>query len=697
MKRILFAAIIIILWSNLVFSQEEHWIGDKKLYYGVAYYPETWDEKEIERDIKLMKEVNINVVRMAEFSWSKMEPEEGRYEFEWLHSVIDNLHKNGIDVVLGTPTATPPAWMAEKYPEIFTLNEDGIRRQHGGRRNCSYTSPVYREKSRIIIEKMSEEFGIKPGVIGWQTDNEFHLSKDYSQITRDLFHKWLEKKYGNIDNLNHIWATDLWSQTYNNFSQIPLPRGFESHHTSLRYEWQRFSSEMVDQYQDIHIQAIRKYSDLPITHDGMPGQSLDYVKLFDDLDFMAVNNYHSFEAYNRIQSNYDRMRGYKKGYHWLFETAPNNSGGGDNGNTWFLHQPEGSLFAAIWMNYAMGGQGTMFWLWRQHRADREMPHGSFINTWGKKAANWIELVDLGNQIANQSEYLMENPVAKAEIAIIYSHQNDAGFRIEEYANGLKYYNDWTYRFYRPVSDAFLHRDVIHEYSNLESYKLLLLPLMPYIPEETRQRIMMWVEEGGTLLLGPMSGYRTEEWAGFADYATGSWEEWMDIEVESRIPVGTQLRPAEIPLMLEYNSDLNMDPSEAGLWAESLSTRNGKIIAEYKNGMQAGRPAIIESSVGKGKVVFLGCDPGYERYKELVLIYSGEAGIKPLATGDKDVLVMPRKSPDSEALFIINLANENKKINVPGIVGRDLFSGRLIREEDFSLSPYECLLIEKENN
>jgi beta-galactosidase GanA len=218
--------------------------------------------------------------------------------------------------------------------------------------------------------------------------------------------------------------------------------------------------------------------------------------------------------------------------------------------------------------------------------------------------------------------------------------------------------------------------------------------MPYIPEDMRLRIKNWVEKGGTLILGPMSGYRTEQWTGFTDYATGSWEEWMDIEVESRIPVGTKLRPAEIPLILEFNSELELDLSEAGLWAESLSTRKGKIIAEYKNGMQAGRPAIIESAVGKGKIVFLGCDPGYESYKELVLKYSLEAGIRPLATGDKDVILVPRKGNDSEALFIINLANENKHIQIPGMNGRDLLSGKLIKQEELSLSPYEVLLIEK---
>ena len=348
------------------------------------------------------------------------------------------------------------------------------------------------------------------------------------------------------------------------------------------------------------------------------------------------------------------------------------------------------------MNYALGGQGTMFWLWRQHRADREMPHGSFINAWGKPAANYDELVQLGTDISRMSDFMMNNPVKKAKLAMVYSHENDAGFRIEEYANGLKYYIDWTYRFYRPVSDAFIHRDVINEKTDIQQYKVLLLPLMPYIADNMRDDLMNWVESGGILLLGPMSGYRTEEWTSFTDYATGPWESWMDIEVESKIPVGTEIRKAEIPLMLEFIPVLNIDDSQAGLWSESLSTKKGKVLAKYTVGMHKDKPAIIESDVGKGKVVFLGCDPGYSAYQRLVSHYCKLAGIEVLASGDSDVLIVPRVGDAGEAFFIINLANEFKSIQLNKSVGRDLFNEKNVNNSDIKLSPYQIMLLEIKN-
>lgn len=691
--RILFICIIVFVAIFQMNAQKGH-IGDNKIYFGAAYYPEAWDIDEMDSDIERMKELNMNVMRMAEFSWAKMEPEEGLFEFKWLVDIIKKLHANGIHVILGTPTATPPAWMGHKYPEIFIVNDDGTRRQHGARRNCSYTSAIYRDKCRLICEKMAEVCGDLPGVIGWQTDNEFHLSPDYSEETASRWHQWLKERYKEIDSLNVLWCTQLWSQKYNGFEQVPMPKSFIWHHPSLRLNWLRFTNDMIVEFQDIQLRAIRKYSNLPVTHDGMPGQKTDYEKLFKDLDYMAVNNYHSFEAYNRIQSNYDRMRGYRKGYHWLFETAPNNSGGGREGKTWFIHQPDGSMRAALWMHFGLGGQGAMYWLWRQHWAGHEMPHGSIISAWGKPAANYDEIKQLGKELNEMSDYLMNTPVVTARAAMFWSHENNAGLRIEQYANDIKYYNDWTYRFYRPVSDAFIHRDVINPGQDIDQYRILFAPLMPVIPDKLRAKLKHWVAEGGILLLGPMSGYRTEEWTSFKEHAYGDFAEWSGIEVLSRIPVGTTRRPAEIPVLLNFKQGIYDKQVEAWLWSEALSTEDGSVLALYEHGMHDGKPAIIENNYGKGKIVVLGCDPGYEAYKKLAEKYATEAQIEFMAQGDRDVVVAPRGKDKINGYIIVNLANEEKNINIQVEGYKELLKNQQIISNSLNLKPYDVKIISK---
>jgi beta-galactosidase len=699
MKKILALALISFI-ATVVLGQSPNnkngIIGNPKLYYGVAYYPEAYNLKTVDEDIRLMKEFNINVVRMAEFSWSLMEPNEGQYDFKWLHHIVDKLHANGIDVVLGTPTATPPIWMAEKYPDMFVVEETGWRKEHGARRNCNYTHPKYREYSEKITLEMAKEFGKKPGVIGWQTDNEFNFIYDYSDYSKLLWHKWLENKYKTIDYLNQVWCTNLWSQRYQRFDQIPMPKSNVWHHTSLRLDWDLFSNDQIVDYQKIQIDAIRNYSNLPITHDGMPGQKKNYPKLFEELDFMAVNCYHGFQAYSRVQTNYDRMRGYGKGMHWLFETAPNNSGGGPKGQTWFIHQPDGAMRAALWMNYAMGGQGAMFWLWRQQPAGQEMVHGAFISSWGEPSANAEDLISLGAELKKHSDLLIKSPVEQAKVALFYSHDNDIGLRIEESSNNIKYYMDWTEKFYTPVSDLYLHRDVIHENVDLDQYEILIAPLMPMVTKRLSNRLETWVKNGGTLIIGPMTGYRDEYWAAHTKNALGWLEDWMGIKVRSRIPIDENSASYDaVPMVTFQNQLRSISDDKCHFWSEVLSSPSGSILASYKNGMHNGRPAIIENKVGKGKVIFMGTYPGETAYKELIAKSANEKNIKPLATGGKKVLVVPRSDErGSRFLIAINLNNDKTLLNLEQGTYTELMSGKIYKKPQIELKPYEVMMLQK---
>ena len=688
MKRTIF--LVILLSFILPGFGTKSYIGDKKLYYGAAYYPEDWPEENIDQDIEMMKEAGVNVVRMAEFAWFKMEPEEGKYNFDWLHRVIDKLHSNGIDVILGTPTATPPAWLAEKHPEMYRVTQDGTRLHHGGRRDCSYTSKVYNDYCNKIVVAMAKEFGHKEGVIGWQTDNEMTLTPDYSEETREQWVKWLEGKYKTPENLNASWNLDLWSQGINNFNQVPMPTDNVTHHYSLLNAWNEFNNNKIAEFQNNQIEIIRKYSDLPITHDSMPNQAVDYERLFAPLDFPAINVYHSFEAYDLIQSNYDRMRGLKKGNHWIFETAPNNSGGGGGGNTWYLHQIPGSLNAAIWMSFASGGQGAMYWPWRQHWAGQEIPHGAVVSAWGKPAANWSEIQQLGKELEEYSDLLMSNPVKSAQAAIIFSNNSLNNLNIEKIANGLRYYPDWTYRFYRPMADNYIFRDVIYPDADFSDYKLIFAPLLPQINDDTKNRLKNWVENGGILIFGPMSGYRSQEWTQHTDHFTGDFEEWMGIEVDSFIPIGTERREKEIPFNLSFSPELGIKDSEASLWSLALNSERGKAIAKYTTGHHAGKTAIAENKVGKGKIIYLGTDPGKEAMGQLLLSYAKEAGITPVATGDEGLVIVPREG-DNTGIILINITPEEKTVvldkKYTGLT--DVASGNVLQNKhEVTLKPYE---------
>ncbi|MBC7914348.1 MAG: beta-galactosidase [Pyrinomonadaceae bacterium] len=667
---------------------QQKFIGANKIYYGVSYYPELWDESCLDTDIERMKDLHMNVVRMGEFAWSKMELREGVYDFKWLHRVIDKLHKNGIDVILGTPSATPPNWMWEKYPDIARIGDDGLKSTSGARRNTNYTNPIYIAKSIAIAEAMAIEFGKNPGVIAWQIDNEFNFDFDYSTSTNAKWQSWLQDKYKSIDRINRLWVTDLWSQTYTSFSQIPMPSDRTNHHPSLRFAWTEFMNDVIVAFQYAQIAAIKKHSKLPITHDTMPGQRVDYEKLTADEDFGAVNNYHNYKIYDRVVSNYDRMRALGKGY-WLFETTPNYSGGNI---TWFNHEPMASVRAALWMNYALGGQGSMFWLWRQQPAGQEMAHGAIYSTWNKPAANYDIINQLGSELEKTSSFLMGNPVMEAKIGIFYSHQSENGLRVESIIDGLKYYTDWSNRFYQPIQDAYLHRDVIYPSHNLDNYKLIIAPLMPYMGDDLKRRLKIWVQKGGILIIGPMTGYRTNDWTAFTDYATGDLETWTGVQTESRIPLALSEHPQ---VSLLWNDALKLGSTKPFLISDALSSKNGKVLATYKGSMHDKKPAIIECAVGKGKVVTLGTDPGKDALTAIYLKYAQELEIETLASGDKGVLVVPRGNDKVRGVILVNLTEEDKSILLNKKFNRtaDLITGHSLDVTKITLKPFEIQVLQ----
>lgn len=197
-----------------------------KIHFGVDYYPEHWPKKRWETDVQLMKEMGVQVVRMAEFSWFKMEPVQGEFHFEWLEEAIALLDRYGIKTILGTPTAAPPAWIIHKNPEIQPIDREGRRRFFGGRHHDCQSNPIYRAHIKQFVTAFAKRFADNPGVIGWQIDNE--LGNSHGELCmcascRQLYQKWLQRKYGTIEALNQAWGTAFWSQGYNDFTQIGTP------------------------------------------------------------------------------------------------------------------------------------------------------------------------------------------------------------------------------------------------------------------------------------------------------------------------------------------------------------------------------------------------------------------------------------------------------------------------------------------
>ena len=234
----------------------------KTMSVGVCYYPEHWDESLWESDLKRMLDNGIHTVRIGEFAWSIMEREEGSFDFSFFDRFLDLCASTGMQVIFGTPTATPPAWLTCRYPETLNANADGVLYRHGGRRHYNYNSPVYREKVALLVGKMAEHWGRHPAIVGWQIDNELNCeTNDFlSEADGKAFRVFLQKKYASLDALNEAWGTVFWSQTYTDWEQIDVPHtnAIASHNPSLLLDYVRFVSASALSFCTMQTEILRR-------------------------------------------------------------------------------------------------------------------------------------------------------------------------------------------------------------------------------------------------------------------------------------------------------------------------------------------------------------------------------------------------------------------------------------------------------
>lgn len=262
MKSLVLAVLLIFISVNGIKAQ---WFKPEDMtIVGVYYYPEAWDSSQWDRDFAKMKKMGFEFTHMAEFAWAYMEPEEGKYNFEWLDKALALAAKNGLKVIMCTPTPAPPAWLTVNYPEVLLVKDDGTVARHGSRTNASWSSPKYREFTEKIVTKLAERYGNDPRVWGWQIDNEpsHYGTVDFGPAARLSFIEWLKQKYGNVQSLNSAWGTAFWSGAYNSFDQVLLPNGkthlngTASPHAML--DFKRFSADECASFVDFQYQILKK-------------------------------------------------------------------------------------------------------------------------------------------------------------------------------------------------------------------------------------------------------------------------------------------------------------------------------------------------------------------------------------------------------------------------------------------------------
>ncbi len=587
---------------------------------GVYYYPTAWPESEWARDFANIKKLNLEYVHMGEFDWAFMEPEEGKFDFSWLDKCVDLATKNGLKVVLCTPSPAPPVWLAKAHPEVLMVDAHGRRMEHGTRQQGTWSSDVYRAYVGRIVEKLAEHYAGNPNVWGWQLDNElshYGQEPEFSEASQTKYRAWLRAKYGAIDNLNRDWGTAFWSQHYQNFEQIRLPNQAElvaqinPHQILDAQRW--FADEAAD-YLRFQTNILREHvghTQWVTTNFMHDFPNVNPTLSANDLDISTFTIYPAHGNANQgplgfrmgsmatLSFAYDFFRNIN-GHGGVMELQPGQVNWGD-----VNPQPyPGAIHMWIMRGFALGNEITCSYRYRETLSGPELYHYGFVGTDGvtpstgglqyQQAAQEIQML----RTLRKADAVRPAEYAARQAAILYNFENRWDLdnhkqttRWDTYEHMLKQYRALK-RVGAPV-------DVITEDKDFSKYPFLIAPAYQLVDEKLVARWKAYAENGGNLILTCRTGQK--------DRRGQLWEGPWEMPILDLIGAKVSFYDC-LPLPNVGKLSANGQTYEWGSWGESLVPGAGTTaLAAYADQYYAGNTAAVTRKLGKGTVTYIGVD------------------------------------------------------------------------------------------
>lgn len=626
------------------------------LLLGAAWYPEQWLESRWNADLDLMQKAHMHVVRVGEFAWTALEPAKGEYEFDWLDRAINLAGQHGIYVILGTPSAAPPVWMATKYPDILVTEANGKQYTGSTRNRYNWNSNRYKRFVREIDEQLSKRFGHSAYVIGWQIDNEYS-SQSYDADTQAQFHAWLQHRYGTIDNLNAGWTTAYNNQTYSAFDEVPLVNGTTDNNPGLWLDSKRFISDSLRAYQRVQIDAIRKYADprQKITTNMMRFYGLyDSYTVGQDLDIIGLDNPQVSGNFNPIQMAppQDLIRGIKDRNYWIMETTAGPRGGGNAS----VQLDKGAMRDSVWADIGLGADLVSYWQWRDALNGGEQNHGAIVDVDGEPDPIYAEWGQIGAEFEKAGPALKGTTV-DSSVAILYSYPSR--WTVDWQKMNPNYDAiDALMSYYAPLHELGYTIDIVPPDRDLSKYKLVIAPALNVLTQAEADNLERYVKQGGHLVLGQRSAMKDEH--------------------DSRWP---QRQPGPLASLLgahvEQYAALNNPVDISGTWGESKGQFFAEQLTPPANDITVlmryhtphswldGQPAAVTRKIGSGSFTYVGVWLDQAGMKRAVQWMLNESNLKPdVFPVPKGVDVYERTGQDHNIFIVGNTSHEAQTIALP---------------------------------
>ncbi len=666
---------------------------------GTCYYPEHWDKSMWEEDLSRMKQAGIQVVRIAEFAWSKIEPREGEFTYEFFDEFLDLALEKGIWVIFSTPTATPPAWLTDEYPEVLNATVDGEKIHHGSRRHYNYNSKIYREFVSRIVEKSASHYAGHPAVIGWQIDNEFNCENSmfYSESDTVAFREFLKEKYGTVEKLNQAWGTVFWNQTYTAWREVYVPRRTNTMAVNphLMLDYIRFISHSVRSFAKMQADILRKYTKPGdfITTNGMFGHIDNHAMTSESLDFYTYDSYPNFgysvDGFWSDEPMKDRWS--SRSLAEVRSISPQfgimEQQSGANGWNVSMEAPTprpGQITLWTMQSIAHGADYISYFRWRTCTFGTEMYWHGILDYSGRENRRLREICEIQKKIENLQE--LAGAKYDARVAIVRDYDNLWDAELDH----------WHGRIDRKSQDslfiAMQHLHVPFDYINLPAkenesgaegqeiaddheivkklshYDVLFYPHPEILTKRQITILEQYVAAGGKLVFGCRTGQKDIRGICVTEYLPGLAAELTGTDV------------CEYSLVAPDDGEIYVDwdgtTFTASVFNDLLAAvgENAEVLATYKSSYYAGTPALVRNRYGKGEAYYFGAAFAVDTAKVFLQKLS-------VAEPWQEVISMPegcelavRRKDGITYFFVLNYLADHAEIKIePSMV--EMISGQ----------------------
>lgn len=655
-------------------------------YYGASMYPEVWNLNIYRTDIQRAKDAGMNVIRIGEFFWDKLEPKANEYKLDYLEELLKIATEEEMEVILGIPSPTPPRWFTVMYPNSKIINQQGDVEEHGSRQHVCTNFLKFREKIYQLTQQIGQTVNKFDNVIALQIDNEYkcHVDLCYCESCTKLWPNWLAMHYGTIEKLNEKWGTDVWSERYDTFEDIVLPTKTPFiHNSALMNAFREFTSDTLNDMATGTAQILTSVTKIPITHNSALGFNLQNQALFSQLDIVGFDTYIPHDQYWGYAMNLNLWRNMKNSDEFLLlETSTSHVGHLEN---YVTPHPKNYLQTEVFLGYAAGLKSFLYWPFRGQPVGVEQTHSAVLTTAGTPDLGYEDVISSGQNLRLMEPLLKNTYVVKSSVAIIYSDTAKRFYNIE--TGGIYQYRALVTDFYHSLVSRGVSVELVPETADLTNYKCILVPFVRNIPTHLLDKLQRLESDGGKVIYGPMSGDRTSNLTWQRENGLGELGEYFEIhDVIQYLSQNknTELRASYKGITDEFTGLVTVFKTdklkEVTLYTDIVADYT--ILARQNNSIYLGAlPKNLQNSPFWDKFVADEIKP-FDKDNNYLTVGNG-------------IIKYRRENKDNIQFYLANMSDTSSKIHLMDSV-YDIKNDQYLNEE-IDLEKYQTLILQISKN